>query len=119
MDLIYQLNKEDRKNYIKYEQTETLPAVYDRKKFTKFIMILDECGVILDSSLYKDKSQTDISVRRFLDQNRKLNTDVYLVLPRMERLLMLWRRYAFFWLDIKRIPLIDCNMVYAYERDEE
>lgn len=89
-----------------------MPAVYDRKKFTKHILILDECGVILDSSMYTDKSTTDIRVRRFLDQNRKLNTDIYLILPKMERLLKLWKRYVSLWLEISKIPLIDVNVVY-------
>lgn len=119
LDQIILDNLEDRKKYTKYEATEDLPAVYDRWKFTKTLLILDECWVILDSSMYNDKKQTDIRVRRFLDQNRKVNCDVYLVLPKMERLLMLWRRYTTYWLEIRKIPIIDVNVVYAYERNED
>lgn len=70
------LNDFERKKYILWEKN-WLPQ-YDRSKFTKILIFLDEAGALFEG---RQAKKFDAEYTQYLNQVRKNNIDLYLITP--------------------------------------
>jgi hypothetical protein len=84
------INDEDRAIYMYPQKKSPLPF-YERSKFRKIYIFFDEAGAIQNSRAWKD---FDLDGIQYLNQNRKMNTNIYTISPESTQIESSIRRFA-------------------------
>jgi hypothetical protein len=113
------INDIERTHYTHKREKSSLPR-HERGKYTKIIIAFDEAGAIANNRNYKS---FDTTIAEYINQNRKINYDMYLITADGTQTEKTLRRFVDWWYYSKPllpIPFFrDFKIVRKQKLDEE